>query len=170
MRLWTYQSIQSVKELEDTGVLKVSKNRYSPGSAWRICYEWMRKEMILNGIDCGDYLPIWAWHSCRAYGHPPTEEDGVNLLSLLEIEAGIKLITFDCPDNLVLLSRYDAWNDIIYQFLDEKKMLTPDPKFTNVLYKTSPQDSLDQDAIQATLPYLKLEWVEHMEVFSPSDL
>ena len=90
MKLWTFQSYQSISELEQSGKLLVSWDRYSEQDPFKLAYEWMTKAMQKRGVDCKSFAPVWAWHSCGAYEAAPTLDTASNLLSLNEIEAGIK--------------------------------------------------------------------------------
>lgn len=134
-------------------------NRYSESSNWTKVYQWMANQMAEKGISCGENAPVWAWHSCGRFEQAPTLDVAGNLLSLFEIEAGVKTIEFEYPEHFTLLTNYGPWNDIIYHFLDgfeASKIALAD---LQALYDLEPDSLSEYDAIQATLPYLCMEWV-----------
>ncbi len=158
MRLWTFQSIKSVQELESTGELFVKWDRYQD-DRWKAAYQWMSKQMKKNGIDCAAFAPIWAWHSCGEIGAAPTLTDARYLLSDIELENGIKTIELECPTEIVLLSNYSVWTELLDLFLVDKTQQKIDKKLVNQLFDTQPENFRPYDSIQATLAVLKKEWV-----------
>lgn len=159
MRLWTFQASKAVKILRQEGRLVVPWTFYKFNDGWKASYRWMAHEMIQTGIDCEGNAPIWAWHSCNAYGQAPNLGDARALLADIEIEAGIETLELECPDELVLLSRYGAWNRILEHFIDGKPASDVPQKHLKNLYHTDIQQLEENQAIQATLPYLSLDWV-----------
>lgn len=171
MKLWTFQSLKSVNELKETGKLEVAWSRYSENDPFLLAYKWMVGRMENNGIDCGNFAPIWAWHSCGAYGAAPTLDTATNLLSLNEIEGGIVQISFECPNEIALLSNYQAWNDIIDHFIDYKEATKILPSLEKNLFLIQVEAIKDTDAIQACLPFLLEEWILDMEsLYLPDSL
>lgn len=168
MRLWTFQSQQSITELTDSGILRARWSRNSYRGIWKIAYEWMRDEMEAKRIPCREHAPIWAWHSCGQYGRGPTLGDASNLLSQNELNEGISTIEFECPDELALLTRYGPWNDIIHLIIDEwEETGTARPPqipstIMDQLYDLRPESLEDYQSIQACLPFLKQDWVYDM--------
>jgi hypothetical protein len=169
MKLWTYQSLEAVKQLEQSGTLLTPWSYYHPTDYFATAYRWMAEKMQQKGVSCGEYAPIWAWHSCGAYEAPPTNETASNLLSLLQLEAGIKLLSFECPDELTVLSNYGPWNDIIYLFTDHGTQAVIDGKLEKQLFEIQ-KNIEDYESIQACLPYLKMEWVRDIEELDISDI
>ncbi len=159
IKLWTFQSILSVNELNETGELKAKWQRYKNQDNWKNAYLWMRDQMESHGINCRGYAPIWAFHSFGKYSKPPTLGDARSLLSDLEIEGGIKTIEFNCPNELMLLSNYYGWCNILDEFIMGKNISVFDEKLMAALYDTNPKNLSKHNAIQATLPFLKKEWV-----------
>jgi hypothetical protein len=149
-RLWTFQALDSIRELRQTGILKARWSRYSDSDPHRLAYQWMSNQMGSTA-----YAPIWAWHSCGGYGRPPTLGVARSLLSDLELEAGIRTIEFECPKTMVLLSQYSPWNELLDRFMDNREQTRIGPALEKRLFAVAS----DSKMIQATLPHLKTEWV-----------
>lgn len=159
-RLWTFQGIRSVEELKNKGILEANWEGYREEGSFTKAYRWMANQMLMRGIHCTN-APIWAWHSCRKYENAPRLGDARSLLSDIAIEAGIQTIEFECPVELVLLSSYGMWNQMLHEnFLPGNKAPDIDGKTETLLFETSRKKFRKYDDIQATLPYLKLEWVK----------
>lgn len=159
MRLYTFQSLEAIKVLKTQKVLSPPWAFYSPRDPFQPAYRWMATQMLQRNFPLTDKAPVWAWHSCEEYGQGPTLDVASNLLSLWQLEQGIKTIEFECPDNLVLLSQYGPWNDIIYYFSDHKEAKEPPEKLVNQLFQTDKAEFKAGDHLQACLPYLSLDWV-----------
>ena len=159
MKLWTFQSNQSIEQLERKGILVALQNRYNNTSPWRMSYNWMANQMKKRGIDCHGNLAIWAWHSCGKSKHSPTLGDARALLSDLEIDDGIQTIELECPDKFILLSNYGTWNIILDLFMDNKIHTKIDNSQVEALFNINLEQLEADDAIQATLPLLKKEWI-----------
>lgn len=156
MKLWSFQTNKAIQELKENGVLIAKWKRYRM-SQWIRIYGWMDSEMKKKGIDTKGNAPIWAWHSCRTYQAAPTKEDAQMLLTEGELEAGISLIEFHCPDVFVLLSNYDVWNQIITILFDTETLPKNFP--SERLYLVPTENKTTEIYIQATLPFLKRDWV-----------
>lgn len=156
MRLWTFQARAAIKELETNGILYANWSRYT-NTAWKKAYAWMAQEMTQKGIACEAYAPIWAWHSCSVWQKGPTLGDARSLLSDIELENGIQTIELECPDVLVLLSNYNAWNNILDHFIDQKPI--EDISITQIAALYDISNIQMYNSIQATLPYLQQAWV-----------
>jgi hypothetical protein len=159
-RLWTFQAIDSIEELKTKGILQAGWDRYSPTSHFAPSYRWMAKQMEARNIPCMNYAPIWAWHSSKKYEKAPTLVEARCLLSDLEIEFGVQTIEFECPVELVLLSRYGIWNAIMDELYSSEDKVKIDKRSLNRLFATERKQFKRYDSIQATMPYLKLEWVK----------
>ena len=169
MKLWTYQSLDAVEQLEQSGRLLTPWSHYSPKDTFGPAYRWMAKSMLGKGIDCGAYAPVWAWHSCGAYEAPPTDDTASNLLSILQLEAGIKLLSFECPDELAVLSHYGPWNEIIDFFIDHGEQAVINDKLEQQLFNIKTELET-YESIQACLPYLQMEWVVDMKTLDASEI
>jgi hypothetical protein len=159
-RLWTFQGIKAVEELKNKGILEANWDSYWEAGSFTKAYRWMANQMSLRGITCTN-APIWAWHSCKKYENAPKLVDARCLLSDIAIENGIQTIEFECPVELVLLSSYGRWNVMLHDnFIPRKEAPAIDMKTERLLFETSRKKFRKYDDIQATLPYLKLEWVK----------
>ncbi len=124
-------------------------------------YQWMAKQMAIKGIICNN-APIWAWHSCSKYKKAPRLEDARCLLSDLDLIHGIQTIEFECPAKLVLLSNYGHWNYMMHEIFPYQDGPTIDKETEDKLFETGRRKFRKYDSIQATLPYLKLDWVKEV--------
>lgn len=159
-KLWTFQGIKVVEELKNTGILEAKWEGYWEEGSFTKAYRWMANQMSMRGINCTN-APIWAWHSCKKYEHAPRLGDARSLLSDVAIENGIQTIEFECPAELALLSSYGWWNVMLHDnFIPKKEDPDIDEKTEMLLFETSRKKLRKYDDIQATLPYLKLEWVK----------
>jgi hypothetical protein len=161
-RLWTFQSIQSIKELQTTGILQARWDRYCPTGYFIKAYQWMAKQMVERNINCHTHAPIWAWHSCEKYEQAPTLVDARCLLSDIELADGIQTIEFECPVEVVLLSRYGIWNMLLHEYLCCNKEADIDRETEHMLFATERKQFKKYASIQATLPYLKIDWVKQI--------
>ncbi|MEJ7677212.1 MAG: DUF3841 domain-containing protein [Segetibacter sp.] len=161
-RLWTFQSIRSIKELKNKGIIEASWDRYSETFPFIKSYEWMVKQMVIRKISCNNNAPIWAWHSCGKYENAPRLVDARCLLSDIELKDGIQTIELECPVELALLSNYGIWNKMLDKFISYKDEAKIDKKTEDMLFEIGRKKLRACDSIQATLPYLKLAWVKEI--------
>lgn len=159
MKLWTFQNSKSVDELLKTGTLVAKWERYKDMPNWENAYRWMASQMIQRKINCSKNAPIWAWHSCNTYQKAPTLDDARALLSDFEIETGIKVVEFECPDDIALLSFYSIWNDILDLFIQGNQAISLKKNTFETLFDVRSSTFKKGDSIQATLPFLKKEWI-----------
>ncbi|GAB3712796.1 hypothetical protein GCM10027592_51580 [Spirosoma flavus] len=122
----------------------------------------MANQMSARHIDCAEYAPIWAWHSCTHYEQAPTLLVARCLLSDIELENGIQTIEFECPAELAILSTYGTWNVLLHDFFATSQEGKIDKKIEQQLFATERNQFSKYDSIQATLPYIKLEWVQEI--------
>jgi hypothetical protein len=158
-KLWTFQSVASVKELKITGILEASWDRYMETGAFYKSYRWMVKQLADRAIHFNGHPPIWAWHSCRKYRNPPTLLDARCLLSDIEIENGIQTIEFECPVEFAVLSSYGEWNRLFYEYFHSTEEIEIDKESVDWLFQVERNKFRIEDSIQATLPFLMLDWV-----------
>jgi Domain of unknown function (DUF3841) len=156
MRLYSLQSIQQIQLLHQNGIIDCHWEHVTIQQGWRKTYRWMVAQMEKRGIACHGNAPIWAWHSCGAWEKPPTLPTARGLLSDEQIENGVQVIECIVPPKLVLLSRYRQYNRFLDLNMDEKKL--PDG-FAKRMLKIKKTNFSRYEDIQATLPYLKMEWV-----------
>jgi hypothetical protein len=166
MILWTIQHVEAWQTLQRREVLLGDMRRAY--SHFRPAYRWLKEQQSLRRP------PIWAWYSynakrkkpdLRCTGHLERGEHGV-------------CIEFEAPDGLVTLSRFDLWHSVLNDaFLSEDEQHdldnpTPEQKrqswrhifdlnFGDPAWHGPP----DEAWIQATIPYLQLEWVRSHQHF-----
>lgn len=158
MRLWTFQALPAIQVLQHRGALTVHWNQYSKRDPFLGAYRWMAAQMQQRRLPLNGGAPLWAWHSCGGYGRGPSLDVAGNLLSLAQIEAGMKTVELECPDDLVLLSSYHYWNDVIDHFIDHPEVKEPPLRLTSRLFRTD-ADFAAGDHLQACLPFLSMDWV-----------
>lgn len=161
-RLWTFQSISAIEELNSKGIIEANWDRYSETHPFIQAYQWMAKQMSIRKINGNDNAPIWAWHSCGKYEKAPSLVDARGLLSDVELEGGIQTVEFECPVELVLLSSYRIWNMMLYELFPSEGEANIDKKTERRLFETDRKKFKRYDCIQACLPYLKLSWVKEI--------
>ena len=109
MKLVTFQSEGALSTLRKTGILMADQS-YINMEKYAIPYDWMVHEMHQKNI-CpknGEEYPIWAWAKCGALNAPRKRKNyfGIQQKKLIKI-------TFEKPDNEVLLSDYMAYSFIL---------------------------------------------------------
>jgi hypothetical protein len=128
----------------------------------------MSREMVRRGICRRPVAPIWAWHSCGAPGNPPSWDDIVALCGTTG-ESGYE-IELDAPDELVLLSRYDVWNQILDECVDvqhDPSKLDPERSQWERVFRIELERAAEDDdfEIQACLPYVDRDWVRSVVAY-----
>jgi hypothetical protein len=159
-RLWSFQSVRAIKELKSKGILQSSWDLYYETGYFTKAYQWMAKQLVERNINDNNHPPIWAWHSCSKYEHPPRLVDARGLLSDSNLEDGRQTIEFECPVEMVLLSSYRMWNMMLYEIFDSNEEIKIDMQIVDELFATQRKQFKKYDSIQATLPYLLLDWVK----------
>ena len=106
--LWTIQDIPAWERLQRDGVLRADGRRVPP--YFRDAYRWMSEQMRLRLPPGRARFPLWGWYrwdgvgrcrpDLRAAGHLYRNMPGVRI----EVEL---------PDNMVLLSDFDAWHCVL---------------------------------------------------------
>lgn len=144
-------------------------------------YYWMA-EQLRNKVPPpkGVSLPIWAWY--RAYGLSHIKPDLRKRGHLESGEKGVR-IEFDIPENLVLLSNFDAWhsvlndncfavNDAEYEYYENIKETCPIAEYEAIKRKSwekifdlelLPDPNIYE--VQAVLWELKKDWVKKVDFF-----
>ncbi|TKI87126.1 DUF3841 domain-containing protein [Bacillus mycoides] len=154
--LWTFQDKRIVDRLLTDGKLIGDWD-----FAWnRASYIWMINLMESKGIQCNGNPPIWAWHSCDGYKKPPSSDTARELMLDVQLEQGIQLIKFKCPNPLSMLTNYSAWNMILDKFIDNPRanITSEEQKYLFELYPETDEE-WECHAIQSTIPYLRKEWI-----------
>jgi Domain of unknown function (DUF3841) len=174
--LWTIQSADAWARAMERGILRGDGRRAA--RAFRPAYAWMRSQMARRLAAYSGEQPVWAWQlprpDLRRRGHLPPGTRGV-------------LVEFSAPSSQVLLSDFDGWHSVLnndYLGLSE----SDDRVFRRRCTRTSggvwadpccrsrveaswerifelPPAGADPDGygepgfVQATLPYIRLDWV-----------
>ena len=114
MILWTMQTVEVYQQIMETGsyVCDKTKSSYLETQAFVDAYDWLVKQMDDKGIyhpENTEY-PVWAWHTHYWKRKQP---------DLRRNEYGsyrgreLVCLELDIPDELVLLSDFDAWHDVL---------------------------------------------------------
>jgi hypothetical protein len=69
-------------------------------------YRWLVAEVAQSGVPTRGRPPVWAWHTVEGRRSPP------DFRSWWSHEPQ-ELITFDAPDELVVLTDYDLWHCVL---------------------------------------------------------
>lgn len=155
--LWTFQNQRAVHQLLTKGEL--TGNWSYVFNSDKAPYMWMINQMKLKGIHCNGNPPIWAFHSCNGYTPPPVHT-ARELFSDIQLEQGIQLIEFKCPNPLIMLTSYGSWCEIYFKFVENSKanVTSDEQKHLFELYPEI-EEEWECHEIQATIPYLKKEWI-----------
>ena len=109
MKLVTFQTKEALSVLQKRGVL-IANQLYMDVQKYTVPYSWMVGEMNKKNIcpQNGEKYPIWAWAKCGALNAPRKRKNyfGTQQKKLIKI-------TFEKPDNEVLLSDYMAYSFIL---------------------------------------------------------
>ena len=177
MKLWAVHPPEFLDAFDATGVLvgnwdRIDKNLLP-------AYQWMVRQMALRGVDVGSSPPVWAWYMCDhgKRDRPELTEDG-----FLEPGSEGVCIEFDAPDQHVVLSDFDMWHYPINQWY----LIEDDAEAERIEGAVVPRAELekswerifdlsfgspavhgrlDQRRVQATLPFLRREWVLEVQEF-----
>jgi hypothetical protein len=181
--LWTVQEKEIADLLERTGVYRCDSNKVACKD-YEDSYKWMVRQMIARGIQRDRRYPVWAWYRYNTKGRiwAPTMPQCHNNCPLDEEWCRIK---FDAPEELVLLSDFDTWHQVLNRSLigternldrwwktgaDQKTMVESwqkvfrvNPKTCKTLYsKGKPA------VIQACVPRIELDWVKEFRHYCPT--
>lgn len=174
MILWTVQSPEFAERLRKRGRVYGDWRRVTRD--WIRAYRWMAEQMVIRGVADKPSAPIWAWRSYEGKGRRP------DMRTLWSYEPQVR-ITLSVPDELALLSDFDAWHAVLNDCYlsvtetedEESERLAAAGCLTRALIEESWSRvfhlNLDgnwigsPDTIQACLPYLDLSWVRRVEHF-----
>ena len=166
MQLWTIEDMEFVKAALANKVLYCTWDRVDP--EWAQAYLWMIQQMNERGIKC-DSPPMWAWQRWSEDSKEP-----------VLVKGEFVCIELDVPDELVLLSDFNAWHGVLngwYCSLSkaEDELVNKDgdpapeviqaswPRIFDLNIKTPDGWCRQGDVVQATFPFLKKEWIKHIE-------
>ena len=111
MRLWTIQPMEVVNILKHKEVYRCNTKLSENYIDFKDAYLWIAGEMDRRGIPHPKnvQLPLWAWHT-RDWKHKKPDFRTVGLGTPNKKYACIE---FEIPDNLALLSDYNAWHYVL---------------------------------------------------------
>ena len=188
--LWTIQDVPAWERLQCDGVLRADGRRVPPH--FRDAYRWMSEQMRLRLPSNPARYPLWGWYRWQGVGRSRPD---LRYAGHLERRVPGVRIEVDLPDDVVLLSGFDAWHCVLNRSLlslneDEFEALSaqvnregldhrwpyPEPFHTQVV--SSLQRMFDLDAgdpdwcgapsdcsIQATFWELRLAQVRRFDAF-----
>ena len=108
MKLWTSQPQEVCDAVLRDGVYHADKNRipYLDDIPFRNGYDWLVREMEkrIGPRPEGVTYPVWAWAIYDGEAKAPGDRDSSDNRLLLCI---------DVPDDMVVLSDYDAWHYVL---------------------------------------------------------
>ena len=153
--LWSYQPITVVEQIQSQDpYIPDWKHVYTP---WQVAYRHMNLLMKQKGIPIGDNPPFWAWKLGTSRLQKPSWNDAADLFGGqegLQYEK-VQVIEFEAPTNLVLLSSYAYYNELVlYKSIMGRPIL---PKYTRRCLKTKNRPRYD--SVQACLPYFDRKWI-----------
>lgn len=180
MTLWTIQEKGWYTKLVRCGQLTGDGRRVPPD--WRAAYKWMAAQMALRGLPKVRF-PVWAWHS---YEGPEARRPDLRHAGLLPPGTHGVRVELSVPADSAVLSQCDMWLDVLqgqYVSLDEEEFdqmweLQSAGLLTHAAVQASWARIFDltcgsegwykgtaEREIQATLSFVKLEWVVHVDHF-----
>lgn len=181
MRLWMLVEPGFVDAAAEAGRLYASWDRVNRDSYER-SYRWMIAQMAARGLDTHGNPPFWAWHSCGAPGRR------VDLRTFYPLTPQLRL-TLEAPDELVLLSDYDTWHDVLndhhssaseaeferIEAMEDAGTLDQDMKeasWQRIFDRTQWGDPewiglATERYVQACLPWFEHAWIRKTERFDP---
>lgn len=168
MILQTIQSIKAYEEMCRCGVLK-SDGEHIFDESFRPAYKWMAGQMAekIGAAPDNVKFPVWAWYQWEGEKYPDMNlfDEDVSEMKPFAI------ITFDAPENKVLLSDFDYWHFVLsdvdipdsgkecFEYsADEKEKSWQ--KIFDINYIAD-----DKSSVQAVLWEIKSEWVRNIEIW-----
>ena len=155
MRVFTlqYPIVSSLLRSEGFYQAEWSKTLWGRRPDTAAAYQWMVAQMEIRGLRCNGCPPVWAW------ANMPTQTNVNALLGLnWREETAWEFLTLDCPEDCVLLSSYRYWCIRFFEDHLEKDFDLTEEELTKRTFSVAAVD-LEENEIQATLPYLKLDWL-----------
>ena len=169
MILQTIQSIEAYEKMCRCGVLE-SDGEHILDERFRAAYKWMAEQMTQKIGEASDRseLPVWAWYQWEGEKYPDMKI--INDENSSEMRRFV-LITFDAPEDKVLLSDFDYWHFVLSDVAisdsdkewfeysaDEKEESWQ--KIFDIKYAVN-----NKHSIQAVLWEIKYEWIRNVEVW-----
>lgn len=179
LKLWTVRPRSDFFLLQEQGFFRT--DRRFVDNFFLKAYDWMagqlkKKTPSPNGVD----LPVWAWY--RYDGLNQIKPDLRRNAHLKRGEKGVR-IEFEAPENLVLLSSFDAWhavlndwcfslNDEEYDYYKKMEKICSKAVFEEMkrqswlkIFDLNLLDDPNTYGVQAVLWELKIEWVKKVDFF-----
>jgi hypothetical protein len=186
MKLWTLQPIGFLDRLRLKGIAYGDWRRVD--RHFKGAYKWLVGQMQDRGISINGRAPLWAWHKWlppekfrpdlrydSVYGYVTPDTTGVR-------------IELEVPDELVCLTRFNLWHDILNNTFvtisesefddfckrEDNGILTESEKKATWqrVFKMDLKSSdvnwcnVEKEPIQATLPYIDYGWVVKVDEFT----
>lgn len=144
VELRTFQPLTRVALLRADGVLVGEWSRVDAANV--PAFRRMVEVMALRGVDTAGRPPVWAWH-----GDLRLRDAALLFDPEHELAKGFAAVAFRAPEDLVVLSDYAHWCDVLIgPAADAGSVAAWEPRR---------RDPLSRHPDQACLPYLRAEWV-----------
>lgn len=142
VKLRTFQPLRRVAQLQADGVLVSDWSHID--DAHVAAFRRMIEVMAARGIDTGGLPPMWAWR-----GTLRLRDAALLLDPEHELAHGFATVTFNAPDDLVVLSDYAQWCDMLFGPVDE----------STATWQPRRRNTRGRHPEQACLPRVNAEWV-----------
>ncbi len=113
MKLWTVQPISVLERLEQNQVYRCDESLcgWNDTEEHLQAHQWMARqlEQRVSAPPEGVKFPLWAWHT--TYGKHEAPDFRKSMFRRYEDQR--VCIELDIPDDKVLLSDYDAWQEVL---------------------------------------------------------
>ncbi len=184
MLLWSIQHVNLFNKLQKDGIVFGDYRRVH--LEWRRYYRWMSSQMYVRGISNSDdsKAPVWAWfiYESESKRRPDLRDKGL----LPPKTEGVR-ICLEVPDDHCLLSQFEMWVWVLtgkyipsdFDEDDHINRLEKERKLTRDMIESSWDRIFDlkfgklnfwnphnKREIQATLPFMKMEWVKKVDYFT----
>lgn len=187
MLLWTIQNKIAYDKMLETGSLRANDNYLFANDHENLknAYDWISEKMrekIGNPPDSSIHYPVWAWYQWEGKRKRP---DMRTHGKWCETGTPIVLITFDIPDDKVVLSDFDMWHSPLNNW--ELPLTEEESDAFDRLKEVSTEDEIKKairnswenvflynlvneywnppKTTQATMWEIKKEWVKKAEFF-----
>ena len=142
LELLTFQSLRRVAQLESDRVMLGDWSRVDVAHV--AAFRRMTDVMTLHGIDTAGRPPVWAWRGTLRLRDAALLFDPEH-----ELSQGFATVTFTAPGDLVVLSDYAHWCQLLFDPVDAAiEAWQPERRHSRTC---QPE--------QACLPYVRAEWV-----------
>src|ERR1044072_2447407 len=121
IKVWTIQNHQFLAQTLKHG--RAIQTWEYVDEPFRLAYRWLTEQMAMRELPTpGGAPPVWSWHSCGAFQHPPTEEDVEMFLgapSRPELDLVLIELLIDPKECLIL--RYGPWSDFLRDTVSKQR-------------------------------------------------